>query len=95
MEKNSKLKCLQKEVSGRIESISYMFPTLISKNILVYINQESRICNFPTTLIYCKKNKEFEEVKGNICFTKISKKGEIVGLKDRDISLIYETVRKM
>ena len=89
----NKLKCLQKEVGGRIESITYLFPKLSTKNILVYINQESKLNNYPTTLICCDKTNNFEEIRGNICFVKVTKKGELTGLKDKDIGTIYDSIR--
>lgn len=89
---NEELKCLQEEVGGKIESISYLFPELNGKNILTYINQNSKINRMPTTLIYLDKRKNYEEIKGNICFIKVNKKGELIGLNSKDIALIYGSI---
>ena len=93
LDEDNKLRCLQKEVEGKIESITYLFPKLSMKNILVYINQDSKLSNYPTTLIYCDRKNNFEEIKGNICFVKVTKKGDLTGLKDKDIELIYNSIR--
>lgn len=85
------LKILQEQVNGKIESISWLFPNLYKRNIVTYINEEGKIKNLPTTLVF-KTNNKYEEIKGNLCFIKLNTNGEIIGLKNKDVSEIFKTI---
>ena len=91
LEDRDVLKGIQNYVKGNIESISFLFPELYRKNILVYINEDGKLMNLPITLV-CKTNNKHEEINGNICFIKLNSSGQLININRSDIRKIHRTI---
>ena len=74
-------------VGGYIERIPLR--DLEERNIDMWCNEEGKLTNLETTILLSYQNKIYDNVVGNVVFTK-NKDGETISLTDDDIKFIKE-----